>query len=252
EVRGLLDKLTMERFESTSNKIIDWANKSEKEKDGRILIQVIHLIIERAIDEAALSDMYARLCRKMTEQISPNVQVEGIRNPEGKPITGGQLFRKYLLDRCQEDFERGWAAQEAPAAAAKVEASENEATLHPKEYLAAQKARRQGLGLMKFIGELFKLQILTERIMHECIKKLLSNVDNPEEEEIESLCQLLTTVGQILDTPRAKLYMDIYFTRMKELAKNPKVSSRMQCTLQDVIELRERRWIPPTMIALWV
>ncbi|KAF8335869.1 uncharacterized protein EI90DRAFT_3047364 [Cantharellus anzutake] len=35
----------------------------------------------------------------------------------------------------------------------------------------------------------------TARIMHECIKKLLSNVDDPEEEEIESLCQLLTTVG---------------------------------------------------------
>jgi hypothetical protein len=39
--------------------------------------------------------------------------------------------------------------------------------------------KQHGLGLIKFIGELFKLQMLTERIMHECAKKLLGNVDNP-------------------------------------------------------------------------
>jgi translation initiation factor 4G len=57
--------------------------------------------------------MYARLCRKMMEQISPKVQDDGIKNSEGKPFAGGNLFRKYLLNRCQEDFERGWVAKEA-------------------------------------------------------------------------------------------------------------------------------------------
>ncbi|KAG2739125.1 hypothetical protein P692DRAFT_201873433 [Suillus brevipes Sb2] len=33
----------------------------------------------------------------------------------------------------------------------------------------SQKAKRQGLGLIEFIGELFKLQMLTERIMHEFV-----------------------------------------------------------------------------------
>ncbi|OBZ69113.1 hypothetical protein A0H81_10700 [Grifola frondosa] len=94
-----------------------------------------------------------------------------------------------------------------------------------EEYYAAQKAKRQGLGLIKFIGELFSLQMLTERIMHECIKKLLGNVENPEEEEIESLCKLLTTVGQILDTPKARAHMAVYFSRMKELCKSPNVNS---------------------------
>lgn len=26
----------------------------------------------------------------------------------GNPVVGGALFRKYLLNRCQEEFERGW------------------------------------------------------------------------------------------------------------------------------------------------
>lgn len=245
KVKSLLNKLTMEKFDSISDQIITWANKSEKEKDGRTLIQVIKLVFEKATDEATWSEMYARLCRKMMEQISPKVQDDGIRNSEGKHITGGHLFRKYLLNRCQEDFERGWASKESTAAAAASKATEDQAAkaaaggagddetaLYSEEYYAAQKAKRQGLGLIKFIGELFKLQMLTERIMHECVKKLLGNVANPEEEEIESLCKLLTTVGQLLDTPKARAHMDVYFSRMKELTKSPNVNSRMQFMLQ--------------------
>jgi translation initiation factor 4G len=245
KVKALLNKLTMEKFDSISDQIIAWANKSEKEKDGRTLIQVIRLVFEKATDEATWSEMYARLCRKMMEQISSTVQDDGIKNAEGKPITGGQLFRKYLLNRCQEDFERGWVAKETTAAAAATKAKEDEAAkasnekstegevaLYSDEYYAAQKAKRQGLGLIKFIGELFKLQMLTERIMHECVKKLLGNVQNPEEEEIESLCKLLATVGSILDTTKARAHMDVYFSRMKELVKSPSVSSRMQFMLQ--------------------
>ena len=43
--------------------------------------------------------MYARLCRKIIGQINPNVQDDGIRNVVEKPITGGPLFRKYLLNQ---------------------------------------------------------------------------------------------------------------------------------------------------------
>lgn len=242
KVKALLNKLTMEKFESISDQIIEWANKSESEKDGRTLIQVIRLVFEKATDEATWSEMYARLCRKMMERISSAVQDDSIKSHDGKAIAGGQLFRKYLLNRCQEDFERGWVQKEATAAAAATKASEDKAAaennkdgenaLYSDEYYAAQKAKRQGLGLVKFIGELFKLQMLTERIMHECVKKLLSNVDNPEEEEIESLCKLLSTVGQLLDTAKAKAHMDVYFQRMKELTKSANVNSRMQFMLQ--------------------
>ena len=230
KVRSLLNKLTMERFDSISDQIITLTNKNENEKDGRTLIQVTRLVLEKATDEAARSEMYARLCRKMTEMISPEVQGDGIRNSEGKPVAGGQLFSMHLLKRCQEDFEGGWFAREATAAATAAKASNyqaikaanerksEESELYSDEYYAAQKAKRHGL--IQFIGELFKLQILTERIMHKYIKRLLGNVENLEEEEIQSLCQLLITVGQLLDVPKARARMDVYFTQMKELCKN--------------------------------
>ena len=95
-VKGPLNELMMEKFDSISDQIIEWANKSENEKDGRTLIQVIKLVFEKATDEATWSGMYARLCMKMMERISPKVRDDGIRDNEGKPIAGGQ----YLLNRC--------------------------------------------------------------------------------------------------------------------------------------------------------
>jgi hypothetical protein len=244
-VKALLNQLTMECFDSISNQIIVWANKSEKEKDCRTLIQVVKLVFEKATDEATFSEMYARLCRKMTEQISPKVQDDSIKNSEGKPFTGGNLFRKYLLSLCQEDFERGWVAEEATTAATsqaiadKAVKETNEKTrggleseLHSDEYHAAAKSRRRGLGLIRFVGELSKLEMPTERIIHQYIRRLLGSVENPEEEEIENLCMLLTTVGSQLDTPKAQAHLDVYFSRMRELTKNKNTNARMVFLLQ--------------------
>ncbi|KAI6007614.1 armadillo-type protein [Pisolithus orientalis] len=191
----------------------------------------------------------------MMETISPRLQDDDIKSTDREPITGGLLFRKYLLNQCQEDFERGCVGMKATARAAAAKASDEEAIkaagegeLYSDEDYVTQQAKRQSLGLIKFIGELFKLQILAERIMHECVKNLLGNMENPEEEEIESLCQLLRTAGQFMDVPKAHAHMDVYFQRMSELCENPNVSPRMQFMLQDVIELRDRKWQPRNVV----
>ncbi|KAG1746344.1 hypothetical protein EDB19DRAFT_1873438 [Suillus lakei] len=257
KVKALLNKLTTEKFNSISDQIICWANKSVDEKDGKTLIQVIRLVFEHATDEAAWSKMYARLCWKMMEQISPEVQDDGIKTAEGKPIAGRQLFRMYFFSRCQENIERGSLGREAAPAAWASDDKMNKAVNEQKgleevavdEYYAAQKAKRQGLGLTTFLGELFKRHIIAECIIHECVKKLLGNVENVEEKELESLCQLVKTVGQLLDTRKARAHMDVYFTRMKELGKSHNVNPRIKFMLQDVIEMRDRKWIRGNVIA---
>ena len=54
----------------------------------------------------------------------------------------------------------------------------------------------------RFIGELFKLQMLVHNIMHDCVVSLLEVSD---EESLECLCVLLTTIGKDMDTERAKV-----------------------------------------------
>merc|ERR1719225_501412 len=87
----------------------------------------------------------------------------------------------------------------------KYEADINQATTEDEkkkikmEFEAMEmKLRKRSLGNIRFIGELYKLGMLTARIMHECVRKLLNS--NPSDEEsLECLCRLLTTVGQDLD-----------------------------------------------------
>ncbi|KAI0295203.1 armadillo-type protein [Russula brevipes] len=255
-VKALLNRLTTERFDAISDQIITFVNRSESDKDGRTLTQVIKHILAKATEDDAFPEMCARLCCKMMEQISPQIQDERIEDAEGKPFAGGQLFRKILLNCCQEDFEREWGTEETTAAAAtkttKFQAVEEanrrtkggeESVLHLDRCYAEVKAKRRRVGVAQFIAEIFKVGILPERHVHRCIRRFL---DNPEEAAIEGLCKLLTTVGSLLDTGKYRVHLDMDFMRMQELTKNKNISSRMVLMLRDVIELRELEWVPRT------
>ncbi|KXN87501.1 Eukaryotic translation initiation factor 4 gamma [Leucoagaricus sp. SymC.cos] len=250
QVRHLLNKLTTENFESTSDQIIEWANKSEHEKDGKTLIRVIQLVYDKAMDDPGWSDMYARLCRKMMEQISNKVQDDGVKDSLGNPLTGGQLFRKHLLNRCREDFEGSWADSKPSIAVTTTtktgedhvgnanttsqERGDETGEIEPyfQESYAIQRAKRKGVALVKFLGELFKLRMLGERIMHECVKKLLGNAYTPKEEETDAMRESFKVVGKVLDTSMAHAHMDVYFRRMRELAGVSSLSPRAQSQLQ--------------------
>lgn len=81
--------------------------------------------------------------------------------------------------------------------------------------------------------------------MHLCIMQLLTRQEGKdiEEEDIESLAKLLTTVGGLLETPEAKRNMDAYFSHMQSIVDHPKTSSRLRFMLLDVIELRQHNWV---------
>lgn len=239
KVKSNLNKMTPENFDKISNQILEIAAQSKDEQDGRTLRQVIQLTFEKATDEAHWAAMYARFCKRMLETMSPEVKDVTITDKNGNVVSGGALFRKYLLNRCQEDFERGWAV-EMPKP---KEGESKETVMLSDEYYKAMAIKRRGLGLVQFIGELFKLGMLTERIMHECVRKLLDFQGEPDEAEIESLSKLLRTIGASLDsTEKGMMMMNAYFERISTLVETPDLPSRLQFMLMDIIDLRRDRW----------
>ena len=176
KVKAALNKMTPEKFEKISDQIMEIANQSKGETDGRTLRQVIQLTFEKACDEAHWAGMYAKFCQKVLTSMSNEIVDETIRDKTGQPVVGGGLFRKYLLNRCQEEFERGWEANLPP----KPEGDTEEAALLSDEYYIAAAAKRKGLGLIQFIGELYKLGMLTYRIMHQCVLRLLNFEGQPD------------------------------------------------------------------------
>lgn len=241
KIKSLLNKLTLERFDSISNQIWEFAKQSEKEDNGQSLRTVIQLVFNKACDEPNFASMWAQLCKKMYELISndTNIKDVNILDKNKEPVAGGPLFRKYLLNRCQQEFEKGWK-HDLP----KIDESAPGEIMMTDEYYAAVKAKRQGLGLVQFIGELFKLQMLTDRVMIECLMKLCSEPTQPEDEETETMCKLLTTMGKAFDNSgrRNKEWLDTYFERMNEMYKSTTLSSRVKFMILDVFDLRKSKW----------
>ncbi|KAJ8111744.1 hypothetical protein OPT61_g5732 [Boeremia exigua] len=238
KVKAALNKMTPEKFDKISDQILEIAAQSKDETDGRTLRQVIQLTFEKACDEAHWSSMYAKFCYKMLNTMSHDIKDENVRDKTGNPVVGGALFRKYLLNRCQEEFERGWEVNlpEAPEEG-------KEATMLSDEYYIAAAAKRKGLGLIQFIGELYKLGMLTLRIMHECVLKLLDFEGLPDESAIESLVKLLRTVGATMESAEAGPKMiNMYFERVEKVMNMEGLNSRLRFMLLDTIDLRKSGW----------
>ena len=301
EIKSVLNKLTPQNFDKLVLRLIDIKFTQE-----RSLVGLIDQIFDKSLTEPTFCELYAQLCQSLRDQLPEFENAE-----DGKKVT----FRRVLLNKCQEEFEKGdlsikktredldavekmkfdMAAVEAEAAKAKAkeEDKEEEASASPgaekseksedaeapetpktpkvligvallldqmkeaktekdfekkKEKCLKEirdeelKGRRRMLGNVIFIGQLYKHQMLTEKIMHKCIVEQLKNIENPEPESVECLCKLLTTIGGQIDQPKSKKIIDEYFRRLDQLSKNPALDSRIRFMVQDVIDLRYNSW----------
>ncbi|XP_013374966.1 PREDICTED: eukaryotic translation initiation factor 4 gamma 3 isoform X5 [Chinchilla lanigera] len=229
KVRSILNKLTPQMFNQLMKQVAGLTVDTEERLKG-----VIDLVFEKAIDEPSFSVAYANMCRCLVTLKVP------MADKPGNTVN----FRKLLLNRCQKEFEKDKADDDVFEKKQKeleaASAPEEKTRLHDELEEAKDKARRRSIGNIKFIGELFKLKMLTEAIMHDCVVKLLKNHD---EESLECLCRLLTTIGKDLDFEKAKPRMDQYFNQMEKIVKERKTSSRIRFMLQDVIDLRLCNWV---------
>ncbi|CAG7820950.1 unnamed protein product [Allacma fusca] len=219
KVRAILNKLTPQTFDKLSDEVINIGLDSPVLLKGFIL-----LIFEKALQEPKYVCMYAQLCKKLNKKV-PNFDPP---NPEYTTT-----FRRLLLSKCQDEYEN-----RARASAAFDHRTER---LTPEEEEEKQISKLKMLGNIKFIGELGKLEMLTHSILHKCCEEL---VKKTKAEDLECLCQIMSTCGHLLDNDKGKYLMDQYFARMKELSINDKLPSRIRFMLQDVLELRENHWLP--------
>ncbi|XP_030762180.1 eukaryotic translation initiation factor 4 gamma 2 [Sitophilus oryzae] len=175
--------------------------------------------------------MYAQLCKRLSEE-APNFE-------KGDGTTN--TFRILLLNKCKVEFDNRAAALER-----NINGFSEDGTLLDRDEREErrQTAKRKMLGNIKFIGELGKLEILSENILHKCIKELLVRRGDDPSEDLECLCQIMRTCGRILDTDKGRYLMDQYFDRMRTLANNMDLQPRIRFMLKDIIDLRTDEWMP--------
>ncbi|GLE07591.1 hypothetical protein PINS_up018194 [Pythium insidiosum] len=163
-------------------------------------------------------------------------------------------FKRLLVTRCQAEFEK-WTKRTS-----NTDARETSAAIDDRErQLAAQRAKRSMLGNIRFIGELYKTDLIQASVVQACLLHLLglelihgdvgaelagNVIRSPDEDDIEAMCKLLGTVGKKFDDKKRQQLMKIVILRLVELSEDKTMPSRSRFLVKDLLEMRDHLWEP--------
>lgn len=239
--RSVLNKLTPNNFNDLVEQVKQYEIDTEERLDG-----CIKILFEKAIMEPNFTDTYAQMCK----ELGTIIKIETSDNKQPN-------FKRKLITQCQKEFEKHHTDKEENATEleqSKKKAAEGEEKsdeLNELQYELEEKnarIKRRAMGTIRFIGELFKQEQLICRIMYSCLNILLSE-EMLDEESLECLCKLLTTIGGRMekDSVQDSQGLQYYFDRLQEIADRKstiQVSNRIRFMILDLIDLRKNNWQP--------
>eukprot|EP00759_Apiculatamorpha_spiralis_P011412 PhF_6_TR18873/c0_g2_i1/m.27458/K03260/EIF4G; translation initiation factor 4G len=172
---GKLNKLSDTNYTTVAGEIFDLQipeKCSIPREPGRetVLTSFVKVIYNKALSEKKWAHLYGRLCSDLTKL------------PETQHLTFGADFRKVLLNLCQAEYTHGIRLQSELQIIEDPEEREIQESLH----------RKRTLSNMKFVGELFKYTLITERIMHQVLHDLILS-EQTTDDGVELFCELLET-----------------------------------------------------------
>jgi translation initiation factor 4G len=177
-------------------------------------------------------------------------------------------FKRSLLNKCEEEFLKkdiyeAWQQEKQQYEERKSKLSDHErAEVESELEFRRLKIKKQMLGNVKFIGQLYKVNLLREKIMRFCVGSMLkleekatdAKAKNPEyidsgnmdidEEDHEAICNMFATIGSTIDKPPAAEFMKTCFQKIDRLIQDKNLPSRSRFMYKDLIDLRSNVWIP--------
>jgi translation initiation factor 4G len=208
-----MNKLSPENFQSITEKLTATiASAMETLPDPiKFLTSVVETIFEKAVREFRYAESYSQLCVSLSQKL---------------PQRDGAAFKKLLLNKCQLEFETP-----------KEITSSDFNGIDPEEIKNRQADRNNGVP--QFIGALFLHGLISEKIIHYCLRTLLTPNN---ESNLLKFASLLILIGKTIDHPKARILMDAYFVKIDTLSKSKTISTRIRFKLCDVVDLRHNNW----------
>ena len=237
-----LNILTVDNYKVTADNIYEII-KDEIENQEKFL----DVLFNKSVNEKAYVKLYAKLCKEFDKKLpqkAPKKEEKGKNAPVKKPTS---VMRTKLLDKCRQIF--------------KIENNEKF-----DEYIKVQdpveretKLKKFVLGNVNFIGELINIQILSKKIVKQCLDNLLARYNNSKSDQnlkminLEAIVILLNNFGTLLKLKEAKMkeadkknfneLVDEYLKKLGEIIeKEEGIVQHVKYKIINLIERSKNNW----------
>ena len=233
-----LNILTVDNYKTTSEIIYEIIKDDIQNQD-----KFLDVLFNKSVNEKAYVKLYAKLCKEFDKKLpqkAPPKEVKKDKNGKIKKPTS--MMRVNLLEKCRQIF--------------KIENNQKF-----DEYIKVQdpiereiKLKKFVLGNVNFIGELINIQILSKKIVKQCLHNLLTRYNDDKADQslkmvnLEAIVLLLDNFGTLLKAKEGKMkeeekkdFNDLvndYLSKLNEIIEKDK--SIVQYVKYKIINLIER------------
>ena len=242
QITELLNILTKDNYKSIAVQIYNII-----EKDIESQVKFLDVLFNKSVNEKSYVALYAKLCKDFDKKLPQKAPPKEDKKTD-KPKKSNSMMRTKLLDKCREIF--------------KIENNEKF-----DEYIKVQdkderniKLKNFVLGNVNFIGELINIQILSKKIVKQCLNNLLERFYDKNSDEslkminLEAVVILLNNFGTLLKEREKKLkeddkkafnsVVDEYLQKLDEIiqSKDTKVDTPVKFKIINLINKSKNNW----------
>ena len=242
QITELLNILTKDNYKSIAGQIYNII-----EKDIESQVKFLDVLFNKSVNEKSYVALYAKLCKDFDKKLPQKAPPKEDKKTD-KPKKSNSMMRTKLLDKCREIF--------------KIENNEKF-----DEYIKVQdkeerniKLKNFVLGNVNFIGELINIQILSKKIVKQCLNNLLERFYDKNSDEslkminLEAVVILLNNFGTLLKEREKKLkeddkkafnsVVDEYLQKLDEIiqSKDTKVDTPVKFKIINLINKSKNNW----------
>ena len=174
----------------------------------------LDVLFEKAVSEKSYVNLYAKLCKELDKELEQKLEINDKNQKTDKKPTS--LMRKRLLEKCKAIFATDDKNFINKHIKVKDENDKEERDRKIKNYI---------LGNVNFLGELIAVQILSRKIINQCIENLFDRYANLETSEeirlinLDSIVILINKFGTNINSSGQYKLKEETLKKFNELIK---------------------------------
>ena len=234
-----LNILTVDNYKNISENIYEIIKDTIENQE-----KFLDVLFNKSVNEKAYVKLYAKLCKDFDKKLTQKAPPKNDENKAKKPTS---MMRVKLLDKCRQIF--------------KIENNQKF-----DEYIKVQdpiereiKLKKFVLGNVNFIGELINIQILSKKIVSQCLNNLLARFNDENADKslkminLEAIVILLDNFGTLLKAKEEKMkeedkknyneIVDEYLKKLEEvIQKDQAIVQYVKYKIINLIERSKNNW----------